>query len=241
MATQTSSWLDYSNPDITFVDSSLSCHTGFYIPHLVFSYMVGFSGLLCLLTRLHPRLHCAHVWFGRIYLLSMLWATAMSILIHNHGLPLGVLWSFLWVLGGLTIGWIAIIIYQGRMQRQALNAVSQAAAASPSGLTGNLVQQVAEEKKRIAESRTFWQRMLSLKTVHGLFMFLSWINIFGRILATRPPRDFTCWTYPVSGWGAGVTCSSPPLLSVHRAFAICSQRTTAAAAVVYVEGWQGAQ
>jgi len=50
--------------------------------------------------------------FGRVYILAMLWSTATSLLVHNTGLPAGVLISFVWVMGGLTIGWILINIHQ---------------------------------------------------------------------------------------------------------------------------------
>jgi len=38
----------------------------------------------------------------------MLWAMGSSLLIHNEGLPLAVLVSFLWTMLGLTLGWFAI-------------------------------------------------------------------------------------------------------------------------------------
>jgi len=38
----------------------------------------------------------------------MLWTVATSSLIRNEGLPLGTLVSFLWVLGGLTLGYVLI-------------------------------------------------------------------------------------------------------------------------------------
>ena len=88
-------WKSLDSPHVTFVASSLSCHAGFYVPHLVASYVVFASGLGCMITRCWSKLHWMHVYLGRLYILSMLWATAFSILIHNHGLPTGVLWSFL--------------------------------------------------------------------------------------------------------------------------------------------------
>ncbi len=39
--------------------------------------------------------------------------------------------------------------------------------------------------------------MLSYKAAHGMFMFMTWINITGRLVSTRPTNDFTCYTYPV--------------------------------------------
>lgn len=51
-----------------------------------------------------------HKWAGKLYILGMIWTIATSSLIRNEGLPLGTLISFLWVLGGLTFGYILINI-----------------------------------------------------------------------------------------------------------------------------------
>lgn len=66
------------------------------------------------------------------------------------------------------------------------------------GLPDNmdLRQRVAAEKGRIAASKTFKQRLFSIKAAHGIIMFVSWINIAGRIFASDQSGDFTCHTYP---------------------------------------------
>ena len=49
-----------------------------------------------------------------------------GIFLHNlfsAGLPAGVLISFVWVLAGLTIGWLAIAIHQYNLQNAAVKAV----------------------------------------------------------------------------------------------------------------------
>jgi hypothetical protein len=102
--------------EFTWSYSKLSCWKGAYFAHVIFCYFVFLSGIACFVTRCWDRIKWTHLWFGRIYILSMLWATATSILIHNTGLPLAVLWSFLWVMGGMTIGWVVINLYQQHMQ-----------------------------------------------------------------------------------------------------------------------------
>ena len=47
-----------------------------------------------------------------IYLAAMLYATASSLLIHNTGLPLAVLVSFCFCIGGLTIAWCLILCHK---------------------------------------------------------------------------------------------------------------------------------
>jgi hypothetical protein len=39
--------------------------------------------------------------------------------------------------------------------------------------------------------------MISLKAFHGCIMFVSWINIAGRLFVTPPTSDFECYTQPV--------------------------------------------
>ncbi|KAJ3267790.1 hypothetical protein HDV01_004033, partial [Terramyces sp. JEL0728] len=97
--------------DYTFVQSKYSCIKEIYPLHVTMAYAIGFSGIMCMITRLVPSLQWTHAWFGRLYIMSMVWATAFSLLIFNTGLPAGVLFSFLWALGGLTIGWLAVSIH----------------------------------------------------------------------------------------------------------------------------------
>jgi hypothetical protein len=111
-------------------------------------------------------------------------------------------------MGGLTIGWIIIKFHEARMERLALAAVAQSLAEAPAGpITSadasaskqplNLAARIGEEKGRIAASKTFAQRFFSIKALHGMIMFTSWINIVGRIFASNQSGDFTCHTYPV--------------------------------------------
>ncbi|KAI8617705.1 kinase-like domain-containing protein [Chytriomyces sp. MP71] len=158
--------------EFTFVNDSLSCHTSFYTVHVAFAYLTVIAGLLCMITRLHSRLYFLHGWFGRLYIIFMLWATAASIVIHNNGLPTGVLYSFLWVMLGLTFGWLAIAVHMKR---------------------------VFKVTKPRGDETTFarvMREMLSLKAFHGCAMFLSWINIAGRLFVTPLSNDFGCYSYP---------------------------------------------
>ncbi|KAJ3384079.1 hypothetical protein HDU84_003202 [Entophlyctis sp. JEL0112] len=160
--------------EFTFVEDSLSCWVPFYWAHVIFAYVTVISGLLCMLTRLHTKVIWMHYWLGRVFILAMIWATASSILIHNKGLPTGVLYSFLWVLIGLTVGWIAISLHVKRVFKTA----------SKQGGEKNRVRRVLSE-------------VLSLKAFHGCIMFVCWINVAGRLFVTPITGDFACYTYPV--------------------------------------------
>ena len=160
--------------DFTYQNSKYSCIVEFYFIHLVCCYLVFLSGLAAMITRIHEKLYLFHKWIGKLYLLFMIYANASSLLIHNSGLPPAVLISFIYVIGGLTIGWILIQIHQYKNEGYTRSSMI-------------LYQQDLSCRKRV----------FSLKGFHGMFMFLSWFNIAGRIFASDQSGDFTCYTYPV--------------------------------------------
>lgn len=102
--------------DYTSVNDKISCVRVMYKIHLTFCWLTFLSGLFAIGFRIYSYLYQfkfwnqAHKWAGRSYLLNMMWTIATSGLIRNEGLPLGTLVSFLWVLGGLTFGYILIKI-----------------------------------------------------------------------------------------------------------------------------------
>jgi len=190
---------NWSTNDLTYTASysKISCLESFYYAHVIACYFIALSGIACMVTRIHPILHPYHAWSGRIYVLSMLWSTATSLLIHNTGLPLGVLLSFAFVLVGMTVAWVLIIFHRDMLQNQAMTNVSvKLAAGHVDTKTKSLETLVREEKGHIASRKTCAQRLFSLKAAHGALMFVSWLNIFGRIFASDQSGDFTCHTQP---------------------------------------------
>ena len=164
----------------------------------MFAYLIFLTGLGAMVTRLFPKYHWLHNWLGKFYIMFMLWGTATAMIIHNTGLPVGVLLSFLWVNIGLSVGWIAITVHMNRRRsKKSPNQSSEAdnedsIAAAPG----------TPEKSRW---RKIWDRMTTLKAFHGCIMFVSWINVAGRVFATPGLGQFDCYTYPVY----------KPLKSVH--------------------------
>lgn len=161
-----------------------------------------------------PRLHAAHAWLGRFYIVTLIWCTGTSLIIHNTGLPPAVLISFVWVLGGVTLAWALICVHTAGMDRKAaaaagerLEAEGLAAAAAPGGLPALL----AAERARLAAGKTFAQRAFSLKAAHGALMFVAWFNVVGRIFATPGLGDFTCYTYRERRARSGVAAAAPRL------------------------------
>jgi hypothetical protein len=191
------------NPSYTYSNDKYSCIRGFFVAHIVFNYLIFLSGIGCFITRVLPlRFKWIHSWFGRIYILSMLWSTATATLIANTGLPLATIISIGAVMGGLTVGWLAIIIHKQNIERAAITLVHErllenATKNSPYQTT-DLDEMLKDAKTEVAESKTFKQRFLSLKAIHGILFFVSWMQIAGRMFASnQSSSQFTCHTYPV--------------------------------------------
>ena len=142
--------------DYTYTLDRLSCVRQMYFIHVTFAYLVVFLGIACMLCRIHDAWHKWHALFGRMYILCMLWCMGTSLLIHNVGLPVGVLISFLFVLVGLSIGWACIVIF------------------------------------KLCNGKPY-----ACKAAHGSFMFMTWVNMLGRLFASNQSGDFSCHTYPV--------------------------------------------
>jgi len=204
------------SPDYTYSNDKYSCVRSFYFAHLVFNYLIFLTGIACFATRLAPpRFKWLHSWFGRSYILSMLWSTVTSLLMNNTGLPLSTIISFGAVMGGLTIGWVVIVIHRNGVDRAAQAVVQQRLlerertnAKQPGTLGGDhddpnelkdldLPKMLNDAKTDAANSKTFLQRLISLKALHGTMFFMSWMQITGRIFASNQSGDFTCHTYPV--------------------------------------------
>jgi hypothetical protein len=186
------------DPRVTYSFDKYSCMVEFYFIHIVFNYLIFLSGIACLVTRVWTRFISWHKWSGRIYILSMLWSTCSSLLINNTGLPLATLISFGAVMGGLTVGWIAILMYKIGVEQKVLGETQKRLTSkSKDEAEINLQQLMDESKTHVLRSMTWKERFISLKTVHGTMFFISWFQITGRIFASDQSGNFDCYTYPV--------------------------------------------
>mmetsp|Transcript_126423 Transcript_126423/g.178453 ORF Transcript_126423/g.178453 Transcript_126423/m.178453 type:complete len:341 (-) Transcript_126423:22-1044(-) len=190
------------NPNLTYSFDKYSCVREMWFVHMVFNYFVFLSGIVCLITRIAgKRFLWIHKWSGRVYILSMLWTTCSSIVINNTGLPLATLYSFLGVMLGLSIGWIAILIYKNGIEKKAMKLAQEELVEMNADKTkdGNVdLQSLLQDcTTKVLKQKTWKERYFSLKTLHGVFFFMSWFQITGRMFASNQSGDFTCYTYPV--------------------------------------------
>ena len=187
-----------TNPEYTYHFDKLSCSRTVWFVHITFAFLVVLSGFGCLLTRLSLEYKWMHPWFGRCYIIFLLWCMGTSLIIHNSGLPIAVLVSFTWVLCGLSFGWIAIKFHQIQMEREIYRLVNYKIIQSTESEdeTFSIENLINDTRKRIAQDRTFCERILSYKALHGALMFTSFINVAGRTVAFNGTGDFSCHTYP---------------------------------------------
>ena len=118
---------------------------------------------------------------------------ASSLLIINHGLPTGVIISFILLVSFLSVGVPVINLHQYLLHKHSLEIVDKQI---QSGEIANIAQMINDAKSKIIQDRTIFQRVVSLKTLHGALMLVSWINVAGRAFVSSPNVDFQCYTTP---------------------------------------------
>jgi len=178
------------NLDYTYQYDKLSCVRKMYFAHLTLAYLVTFCGAMCFVCRLSRCMMWLHAHFGRAYIVLMMWLMATSLVLHNTGLPIAVLMSFVCVLGGITIGWMCIKWHQAQMERMAFEYLGGVNCPVSIGA-------FYAAKRVIAESKSRLSRLFSAKAAHGMCMFVSFVNILGRLGSSNQSGDFVCYTYPV--------------------------------------------
>lgn len=97
----------------------------------------------------------------------------------------------------MTIGFAVIRFAQGRFADAVLRRADQLA------VTDNVAVKLPSELVAAARTdllnapRTWQQRFLSLKSLHGLLMTMAWWQMAGRAGITNPAADWKgCYTYP---------------------------------------------
>jgi hypothetical protein len=79
------------------------------------------------------------------------------------------------------------------------------------GVVFNLSNEIAKAKGEIANSKGFFGRFFSMKSLHALGMFIAWWNIFGRAMVTDPTKWDGCWAYPAFKNPSGIAVYAPEI------------------------------
>ncbi|KAI9020568.1 hypothetical protein DFJ74DRAFT_707614 [Hyaloraphidium curvatum] len=189
----------FYDPSVTYVWGRYSCVAGVYPFHVACAYAAMVAGIGCLLSRAGPLLKPAHAWFGKVYFVAMLWVCGTGIVIHNTGLPGPVIWSFVFVLGGMCLGWPFAIVHRALLRSRAAANVARRLAEQPDPFAAgapDLDRLIAAEMVAIEGGKSWVARVFSLKSAHGALMVVSWGNMMGRIGVTNVAAPFSCFTYP---------------------------------------------
>eukprot|EP01094_Clydonella_sp_ATCC50884_P020794 TRINITY_DN4394_c0_g1_i1.p1 TRINITY_DN4394_c0_g1~~TRINITY_DN4394_c0_g1_i1.p1 ORF type:complete len:266 (+),score=90.51 TRINITY_DN4394_c0_g1_i1:125-922(+) len=182
--------------DVTRSMGNVQCISWMYPIHISCAYVVLVAGVGCFVTRFYGK--ALHRWFGVLFLLAMFWTMGASLLIYTTGLPGPIMFFFFIMLVSMSIGLPAIKWHQAQMAARRAEAVDQLVREGKAGVDGVSVAAAAGARvEREMERRTFLERLLSAKALHGLFMTIAWYQIAGRAMVTNP---FTSWegciTYP---------------------------------------------
>eukprot|EP01125_Pyxidicula_operculata_P019634 TRINITY_DN7127_c0_g2_i1.p1 TRINITY_DN7127_c0_g2~~TRINITY_DN7127_c0_g2_i1.p1 ORF type:complete len:187 (-),score=9.44 TRINITY_DN7127_c0_g2_i1:57-617(-) len=123
----------------------------------------------------------------------MFWCMASSLLIHNAGLPLPIIVFFVLLMLSLSIGWLVIKLHSQNMEEEAFKRVNELIQTQK---VTDVAESFMEQKMKIANEKTFTQRLFSYKALHGILMVFSWYQMLGRTLVTNPYPGPGCFTYP---------------------------------------------
>lgn len=192
---------DLEDASRTEAFGKISCLQWVFPIHLFSTFAIVLLGLGAMILRL-PQMQeysWLHPWFGRATIISLMAAMFSSLLIHNEGLPIGVIVNFVIALACISVAWIVIVIEQQLAHRKALDGGCESVAAY-------------EEKVKqgwLSKSRS--DKLKSLYILHGTLMFTAWFQFFGRffylvVLGSMYGHhysnvggdyNFTCYTYPI--------------------------------------------
>lgn len=190
--------------DFTAAYDGVSCIKEVYPLHVLMAYITTFSGLMAILARLSRKYHTMHKWFGRGFLLAMLWTAASSTLITNTGLPRPIISFLALMFVFLTIGFVAITVEQWKFHNTLKRKIDEYFQIQHNAKHNRPVSEVEEEIiEEMDEGVTWQERFFSLKALHGGCMIIAWYQMFGRTAVTNPFKEYKCWTYPVAKNGTG--------------------------------------
>jgi hypothetical protein len=132
--------------------------------HITAAYLIVAAGLLAMFSRVIPFMRPWHAFFGKLYLIFMFWAMGTALVVHNVGLALPIIISFLYLLSGITIGLPAIHFHKKRFETELWHRIqSRLSDAVDSKDNLDILEIRNQEIAALANDKTFAQRFFSLK------------------------------------------------------------------------------
>ena len=194
---------DLYDPSRTEAFGKISCLQWVFPVHLFFTFSIVILGLIAMVLRLDClKAHrWLHPWCGRFTIISLMGAMFSALLIHNEGLPIGVIVNFTVALVCIAVAWIAIVIQEQRWHEAGLTRA----------VNNSKTEEYQQQAKIHWSGMTYREKFFSLVTLHGTLMFTGWFQFFGRffyliVLGSSYGHhyvnvggsfSFTCYTYPM--------------------------------------------
>ena len=187
---------DFLTDSLTETSYGVACISGMYVAHLFCAYVSVLAGFLALVARAVPRLRPFHKYPGGLFMIIIYFAEGSAMLIFNTGLPRAIIFFLTLMLVSMTVGYCAIRPYQAQVRNKVILQADLLQQEDPSVPLSKQLQ-IATEMVR-EEPRSWFQRLFSLKAVHGYFMTLAWYQMAGRAMVVNPFDGFRgCFAYPV--------------------------------------------
>merc|ERR1711934_656869 len=145
-----------------------------------------------------PKLKPIHKYAGITFMLSMYFVEGSSILIYNTGLPRAIIIFLAIMLITMVSGYSAIKVHQVKFQTKVNKLADELSEEKDYSLTkvSELLKMAKEEL--LSRPRKWYERLFSLKALHGYLMTLAWYQMAGRAGVTNPFNSWEhCYVYPV--------------------------------------------
>jgi len=181
---------------VTETENGVACIDGMYVAHVILAYICVISGAFALIARVIPPLKKYHKYGGRIFMITMYFVEGSAILIFNTGLPRAIILFLSIMLFSMVIGYCTIRFRQERIEKQIKLEADKLQSVNSSMTVSQLLD--SAKYNVINKPKTWYNRLLSLKAIHGYFMTLAWYQMAGRAGVTNPFDSWDhCYVYPV--------------------------------------------
>ena len=99
----------------------------------------------------------------------------------------------------MSVGYFAISFHKLQMEQKVHKNVSEIcnkALANGKSEPIDIDKLVMQERGKIAQNKSFYERYFSFKTFHGVAFGISYWQMIGRIFFSKQDENYKCWTYP---------------------------------------------